>query len=192
MRPLALVVVGCSHGGLQALDAILAALPATLAVAVAVVQHRGKADTDGLIEHLRLRSALPVQEIEDKASFFAGHVYIAPPDYHVLIEGDAFALSTDPPVQYARPSIDVLFESAADAHRDRVLGVILTGANGDGARGLARIMAAGGTAVVEDPATAHCASMPKAAIAACRPDHVVPLARIGALITELVQQGGPT
>ena len=115
----------------------------------------------------------------------AGRVYLAPRDYHLLVERGHFALSTEAPVYFARPSIDVLFESAADAYGEGVVGVVLTGANGDGARGLARIKAAGGLAVVQEPATARAPEMPSAAIEAADVDRVLPLPEIAAFLNGL-------
>ena len=128
------------------------ALPAETDAAVVVAQHR-KADAveGGLAGLLGHRAHLPVADANDKTSIEPGHVYLAPPDYHLLVQPGYFSLSTDDRVHFARPSIDVLFESAADAYRERLVGVILTGANADGAAGLARIKRAGGVAVVQDP-----------------------------------------
>ena len=135
---------------------------------------------------LRLRTRLPVADVEDKAPIEPGRVYLAPPDYHLLIEPGYFSLSTEPHVHYARPSIDVLFESAADAYGDRVIGVILTGANADGAHGLARIKQLGGVAVVQDPRTAERPEMPGAALVATAADAVLPLVEIGPFVHGLV------
>jgi two-component system chemotaxis response regulator CheB len=125
-----------------------------------------------------------VTEPDDKEAIQSGHVYVAPSDYHLLIDDGRFALSTDPPVQHARPSIDVLFASAADAHANRTIGVILTGTNPDGAQGLAAIKQCGGLAVVQDPSTAEGQAMPAAAIDAGRIDHILPLRDIATLLVE--------
>jgi two-component system chemotaxis response regulator CheB len=180
-----LIVVGASWGGLDALGRLLKALPADLSAAVAVVQHRASEDTVGLAGLLETRSALPVRDVEDKDPIEPGRVYIAPPNYHLLVEEGQFALSTEDRVQYARPSIDVLFESAADAYRERVIGVILTGANEDGARGLARIKDRGGVAVVQDPRSAERRAMPDAAIASTMSDAVLPLDEIAPFLIGL-------
>jgi two-component system chemotaxis response regulator CheB len=129
-----------------------------------------------------------VVEVEDKDLIAPGRVYLAPPDYHLLVEPGSFALSVDERVQYARPSIDVLFESAADAYGERVIGVVLTGANADGAAGLARIAKRGGAAIVQDPETAEAREMPAAALAAA-PATVLPLESIGPHIAELCAVG---
>jgi two-component system, chemotaxis family, protein-glutamate methylesterase/glutaminase len=159
-----LIVIGTSLGGLSALKQLLAGLPASFSVPVAIVQHRHK-DSDELMSgFLQGYLALPLKEVEDKDEIRPGWVYLAPPDYHLLVDRGFFSLSTDPPVSYARPSIDVLFESAADAYADGVIGIILTGANQDGAEGLARVKACGGVAIVQDPRTAESPIMPEAAL----------------------------
>ena len=168
-----LVVIGCSWGGLQALARLLEALPAGLRLPVAIVQHRaarGRADL--LPELLQRHTSAVVCEAQDKDPIEAGRIYLAPMDYHTLVEPASFALTVDERVHHARPSIDVLFESAADAYDRRTCGVVLTGANSDGAAGLARIKARGGLALVQDPATAERREMPEAALRACRPDCV--------------------
>ncbi len=182
-----LIVIGASWGGLNAVGEILAALPAETDAAVVVAQHR-KADAveGGLAGLLGHRAQLPVSEADDKTSIEPGHVYLAPPDYHLLVQHGYFSLSTDDRVHYARPSIDVLFESAADAYRERVVGVILTGANADGAAGLARIKRSGGVAVVQDPLTAERHEMPGAAIAATAADAILPLDEIGPFLYGLL------
>jgi two-component system, chemotaxis family, protein-glutamate methylesterase/glutaminase len=182
-----LIVIGASWGGLHAVGEILAALPEDTDAAVVIAQHR-RADTveGGLAGLLRLRTGLPVADVDDKAPIERGRVYLAPPDYHLLIQNGYFSLSKDAHVHYARPSIDVLFESAADAYRDRVIGVILTGANADGAQGLAEVKRRGGVAVVQDPGTAERREMPSAALAATAADAVLPLAEIGPFLYGLV------
>lgn len=182
-----LVVVGASHGGLSALQIFLPALARDFPLPVVVVQHRGR-DGDDLCQFLRRRSALPLGEPEDKEELVPGRVYLAPRDYHLLVERDGFALSTEAPVSYARPSINVLFESAADVYRERTIGVILTGANHDGARGLARIKSYGGLAVAEEPASAESRGMPEAAIAATHVDAILPLAEIAPYLNQLCQR----
>jgi two-component system chemotaxis response regulator CheB len=175
-----LIVIGASWGGLHAVGEILSALPPDTDAAVVIAQHR-RADVveGGLAGLLRLRAMLPVADVEDKAPIERGRVYLAPPDYHLLIEPGYFSLSKDAHVHNARPSIDVLFESAAGAYRERVIGVILTGANADGAEGLAEIKRRGGVAVVQDPGTAERREMPAAALARTAADAVLPLSEIG-------------
>lgn len=182
MRRPELVVIGASWGGIDALRAILADLPADLPAAVVLVQHRGRDDPDGLVDLLRRSARLPVVEPEDKDPILAGHVYLAPADYHLLIDRRSFALSVEPVVNHARPSIDVVFESAAQAFRDRLLAIILSGAGRDGATGLQRVQALGGTTAVQDPGTARARAMPDAAIDQARPDRILPLERIAEFI----------
>lgn len=160
-----LVVIGTSAGGLTALEQLLTALPASFPLPMLVVQHRSR-ESDLLCEVLAARSPLPVREVTDKDPIEPGTVYLAPPDYHVLVDEGAFSLSADEPVRFARPSIDVSFLSAADAFGAALVGVVLTGANEDGAAGLRRIHQEGGLALVQDPATAEVARMPAAALAA--------------------------
>ncbi len=179
-----IVVVGTSSGGLKAAQVLLSGLDATFQVPLVLVQHRGK-DESSLCEYLSRSSPLPVSEPEDKEAILPGHVYLAPRDYHLLIEGATFALSVDAPVSYARPSIDVLFESAADQYKERAIGVILTGANQDGARGLAAIKAQGGLTVIQDPESAAHREMPEAAMARTNPDWILGLAEIASRLNNL-------
>jgi two-component system chemotaxis response regulator CheB len=168
-----LVAIGASWGGLDILRAIFTRLPAELDAAIVVAQHRApESHRTAFRDLLDKVTDLRVCEADDKDELRVGVVYVAAPDYHLLVEGGTLALSTEEKVQYARPSIDVLFESAAEAYREDCVGVVLTGANDDGSRGLARIVQLGGTAIVQDPATAVRREMPDAAIAA------VPGARI--------------
>jgi two-component system, chemotaxis family, protein-glutamate methylesterase/glutaminase len=176
MRP-ELVVVGTSAGGLRALERLLGGLPRGFSIPIVAVQHRSR-ESEAFADIIRSLVSLPVYEAEDKEPIRAPGVYLAPPDYHLLVEPGRLALSTDEPVSYSRPSIDVLFESAADAYGASVLGVLLTGANQDGSRGLARIRQAGGTSIVQDPASAESPEMPRAAIATGVADCVLPLGEI--------------
>jgi two-component system chemotaxis response regulator CheB len=180
-----LIAVGTSLGGLSALRTLLGALPSTLPAAVAVVQHRHRESDRELSQVLQRFSALPVQEVEDKQRIEAGQVYVAPSDYHLLVEYGYFSLSVDDPVGYARPSIDVLLESAADAYRSRAIGVLLTGANHDGVRGLGILKARGGLTIVQTPETADSPVLPQAAIAAVAVDLILPLAQIAAHLANL-------
>ena len=180
-----LVVIGTSLGGLQALEVLLAGLT-NFPVPVAVVQHRHK-DSHKMSTVLQQYSALPLKEVEDKEMIVPGWVYLAPADYHLLVEAGNFALSTEAPVEYARPSINVLFESAADTYAEKVIGVILTGANHDGVQGLAKIKARGGLTVVQEPATAQSRTMPEAAIAAVAVNWILKLREIAPLLVNLCQ-----
>lgn len=173
-----LVAIGTSWGGLEALRTVLGALPAGFAAATVVAQHRSGSDAL-LAGLLRRVCVLPVHDAEDKAPLRGGEVLLAPPDYHLLVEGDGVALSVDAPVAFSRPSIDVLFESAAVARGARAAGVVLTGANDDGAAGLAAIRRRGGIAIVQDPDGAERSEMPAAALAACPDALVLALERIG-------------
>jgi two-component system, chemotaxis family, protein-glutamate methylesterase/glutaminase len=174
-----IVVIGTSLGGLMALETVLGALPARFPVPVVVVQHRNKNSDSTLTGLLRRHTALKVYDAEDKMPLEPGAVYIGPPSYHTLVEDGYVALSCDAPVLYARPSIDVLFESAAEAYGRGTVGVIMTGASSDGAHGIAAIKRRGGVAIAQDPTTAEAPAMPAAAIAAAKVDFVLPLAAIG-------------
>lgn len=184
-----LIAIGTSLGGLNALSTLLAALPEALPVPIVIVQHRAVSnDGAGLADLLQQQTPLKVVEAEDKIPVEPGTVYLAPADYHLLVESRGMlALSTDGPVRAARPSIDVFFETAADAYGPALLGVLLTGASADGAQGLAAIKAQGGRAIVQDPATAECRTMPAAALAATAVDYVLPLPKIGEHLVTLVE-----
>ena len=179
-----LVVVGASFGGFDALKTVLRALPASFPVPVAIVQHVGTPGS-GLATLLQRYSDLVVADAEDKDDLYPGFAYLAPPGYHLLIERGSLALSIDPPVQHARPSIDVLFESAADVYGPEVVGVILTGTGRDGALGLTHIKRRGGLAVVQDPVTARRAAMPEAALASTPVDLILPVEEIGGWLVQL-------
>ena len=183
-----LVVIGVSAGGLHAVGTILRGLQADFPVPIAVVQHRAKEST-ALASVLQECTPLRVCEIEDKLLLEAGQVYIAPPDYHVLLNDGHFSLSVDAPVTYSRPSIDVLFESAADQFGRGVIGVVLTGANHDGARGLKHIVERGGHALIQDPDSAEVAVMPRAALAAVPTATVAPLNELAGELNALVAAG---
>jgi two-component system, chemotaxis family, protein-glutamate methylesterase/glutaminase len=180
-----IVVIGTSTGGLAAMQVLLPGLSEDFPWAVALVQHRSKEPGSELCKFLQRSCRLKLAEPEDKEPIRAGRVYLAPRDYHLLVEKGNFALSSDGPVYFARPSIDVLFESAADAYGEHVVGIVLTGANGDGARGLARIKAGGGLALVQDPATARAPEMPQAAMAATEVDRILSLSEIAPFLNVL-------
>jgi len=180
------IAIGASWGGLQAVGTVLEGIPAEVDQPIVVVQHRSAESARGVLESLLQRhSGRPVVEPGDKEPLEPAHVYVAPADYHLLVEDGRFALSVDARVQFARPSIDVLFESVAECYRDRAIGIVLTGANADGAAGLAAIKRNGGVAIVQDPATATRKAMPEAAIAASVADAVLPLAKIGPFLLGL-------
>ena len=184
-RAFQLVVIGTSLGGMRALEHVLGALPKDFPLPVAVVQHRYRTSNEGLPAHLRKHSKLAVVDAEDKMCIEGGRVYMAPANYHLLVEPGQFDLSTEGVVEWSRPSVDVLFDSAAEAYGAGVVAVVLTVANEDGAQGAARDKEHGGFLVVQDPATAEAPSMPSAAIAATRVDRVLPLDRIGPFLVEL-------
>lgn len=181
-----LVAIGCSAGGLRALHTLFAGLDPRFPLPLVAVCHTGSDDVSLLCELLSRSSTLPVEEAAERTPPQPGRVYIAPSGYHLLIGRDhRFALSADARVGFARPSIDVWFESAAAALRGRVAGVVLTGANSDGADGLAQIRERGGIAIVQDPADAEVDVMPAAALATAGADHCVPLAQIAPLLNRL-------
>lgn len=185
----AFVVIGASLGGMRAVMAVLSALPATFRLPLALVQHR-TADAGGELAFvLRESCALPLREVEDKTAIEPGVVYIAPPGYHLMVEGDHFALSTEDPVELARPSIDVLFETAAETFGPRLIGVVLTGTGQDGAQGLAAVGKAGGATIMESPETAYAAAMPQAAADATQGGIPLKLEAIGPYLVELSLMG---
>jgi two-component system, chemotaxis family, protein-glutamate methylesterase/glutaminase len=174
-----LVCMGASWGGLKAVGQVLADLPEDFDLPVAIAQHRHRdSQAETLAELLQAKTDRPVLDVDDKIPIASRHVYVAPPNYHLLVERGSFALSVDEHIQYARPSIDVLFETAAHAYGAGVIGIILTGANADGALGLARIKNAGGVALIQDPRGAARRTMPEAAIAATVADAVLPVEEI--------------
>lgn len=180
------VVAGVSAGGLEALKTLLSAIAADFTLALVIVQHLHPQQSGFLVEHLDKSCRLPVKEAEEKEAVNGGVVYLAPANYHLLIEKDkTFSLSTDEKVNYSRPSIDVLFETAAEAYGAGLIGVILTGASRDGAAGLRRIKEHAGLTVVQDPRTAEFPAMPLAALEESQVDHVLNIGRIGLLLCQL-------
>jgi two-component system chemotaxis response regulator CheB len=184
-RAYQLVAIGCSMGGMQALQTIFETLPADFPLPITVVQHRYRTSNEGLPQFLRHHSKLMVVDTTDKEWLKPGTVYLAPANYHLLVERGELSLSVDEKVEYSRPSIDVMFESAADAYGSGVIGVVLTGANSDGARGAVRIKKRGGFVIAQDPKTAESPAMPQAAVDATRVDRILPLDRIGPFLVEL-------
>ena len=180
------VVIGASAGGVEALSVLLPALPTGLQAAVFIVLHLPRDRTSLLVQVFGPRCALPVREAEDKEPVEPGTVYFAPSDYHLLIDrGPTLALSADALVHFSRPSIDVLFESAADIYGSRLLGIILSGANEDGAEGLATVHQAGGVTVVQTPAGAPAPYMLESALARTDVDFVASLDGIAAILRAL-------
>jgi two-component system chemotaxis response regulator CheB len=160
-------------------------LPAGFSLPTVLVQHRHRESDHLLSTLLQERTGLHVAEVEDKTPIEPGTVFVAPADYHLLIDRGFFTLSTDPPVRYSRPSIDVTFYSAADTYGSAAIGIILTGANSDGSRGLRRIFDRGGLVFVQDPRTAESPTMPSAAIRCVPEAAVLPIAEIARLVASL-------
>ena len=186
----AAVVIGASAGALEALSAILPKLPADFKLPLIVVVHLPPDRRSLLPELLQAKCRMRVREAEDKEPIEAGTVYFAPPDYHLLIEGDrSLSLSNDEPVLFSRPSIDVLFESAADAYGSALIAIVLTGASADGAKGMSAVVQAGGTAIVQSPTDACARTMPESAIQTSPSAKVMPLGAIAAYLQEV--QGRP-
>lgn len=180
------IVIGASSGGVEALSTLLNALRPGVAVSVLIVLHLPRARRSELANLFARRCALPVQEAVDKAPIVPGTVYVAPADYHLLVDhGPTTSLSVDDPVNHSRPSIDVLFESAADIYATRLLGIILTGANEDGAAGLAAVHRAGGRTMVQLPASAVAPLMPATALARVPSSSALPLAGIARALHSL-------
>lgn len=184
--PIEAVVIGASAGGVDALMAILPGLPPTFSLPIMVVLHLPESRTSLLAHIFGLRLSMPVREAADKESIAPATVYFAPPSYHLSVEADrSFSLSCEAPVHFSRPSIDLLMESAADAYGPALAGILLTGANFDGAAGLARIKQCGGYTVVQNPAQAQVATMPEAALRQHTPDLILDLKEIRSLLPQL-------
>lgn len=180
------IVFGASAGGVDALLTLFKGLPSGFALPLIVVLHLPDKRSSRLAEVFRQHLRIPVKEVDDKETIAPGTLYFAAAGYHLSVEQDfSLSLSLEERVHYSRPSIDILFESAADAYGPRLAGVLLTGANEDGARGLARIKEQGGLTLVQDPASAQVPVMPKAALALRAPDYVLSLNDIGQLLIEL-------
>lgn len=183
------IVIGSSTGGMEALRILLEVLPKDLPVPILVAQHISPHSDNYLAEFLDNACELSVREAEEKEKAIPGHVYLAPPNYHLLVEKDGFiSLSVEARVSYARPSIDVLFESAAEAYTRGLIGIILTGANSDGSEGLKKIKEYGGLTIVQDPYTAQAEAMPRAAISATIIDYIMPLTEIGRLLSKIIME----
>jgi two-component system, chemotaxis family, protein-glutamate methylesterase/glutaminase len=174
------IVIGASLGGTSALRALFGALTGAPCAAVVVAQHRHRNSTDRFAEMLRGKSGLRIFDAEDGMRLDKGTIYLAPPDYHLMIDRGVLKLSTEAPVQFTRPSIDVLFESAADSYGRRLVAVVLTGSNNDGAAGARRVHEKGGVVLVQDPKTAEAPAMPEAA--AAHADVIGTLPEIAALM----------
>jgi len=188
LQPFAAVVIGGSAGGIDAVVNLIRALPPAFPLAVVVVLHQGPDQSPGWVEYLGSHASLPVVEAEDKMPLVSGTVHCAPPGYHLLLETDrTLALSVDEKVNFARPSIDLLFSSAADAFGSELIGVVLTGTNNDGALGLAEIAASGGLGIVQSPRSAEWPAMPEAALQAAPRAMVIDLQGIANTLVELTE-----
>lgn len=183
-----IVVVGASLGGIDALSILLSGIDAECPAPLVVVIHRRPDPDSGLESLLGRRCVMPLREVEDREQLVPGVVYLAPPGYHVLVEPERLVLSVDGMVNYARPSIDVLFESAADTHGAGVVSILLTCSSVDGAAGTARVVARGGTTIVQDPQEAESPVAPEAALALTTVDHVAPLAAMPDILRGLMEK----
>ncbi len=192
LMPFEIVVIGVSLGGLKTLQVLLGGIAPNFMLPLVIVQHRNMQSGGALTTHLQKHCSVTVREPDDKDLILASQVYIAPAGYHLMVQKDSFSLSTDAPVCYATPSIDVLFESAADSFGAYTIGVLLSGANDDGVRGLRKIKAYGGHVVAQDPSTAECPTMPQAAILSGVVDKVLPLTEIAAYLATFNSIPRPT
>ncbi|WP_448549530.1 chemotaxis protein CheB [Thalassotalea fusca] len=181
-----IVVMGASQGGINAWKEIFPCLDKGLKVPVIVVQHQKANSGNTLVQFLDTLTELPVEDVVDGMAMQSGHIYLAPANYHLLVNANTtFSLDVSAPVQFSRPSIDVTFQSALSIYGKRLLAVLLTGANSDGALAMKLVNKIGGTTIVEDPSTAEAFYMPKSAIAQCYPDYVLPLAQLSQKISQL-------
>jgi len=182
------IVIGVSAGGMNALKFIFSVLPSGFSIPIIIVQHVSALSDNDWIKLLNDKSNLTIKEADEKEKIETGNVYIAPANYHLMIENDkTFSLTIDEYVNFARPSIDVLFESAAEAYKNKLIGIVLTGANNDGTKGIKRIKECGGLAIIQDPKTAESSTMPASAIAAIQPDYILSLEKIVQLLVKLTQ-----
>ena len=183
------IVIGTSSGGMNALKFLFSSLPVDFSIPIIIVQHISPRSDNQWIKLLNINSKLYLKEADEKEKIEHGKVYIAPPNYHLMIERNkTFSLTIDERVNYSRPSIDVLFESAAEAYKNKLIGIVLTGSNNDGTKGLKRIQECGGLTIVQDPETAESAYMPASAIAAIQPDYILSLEDITKLLIKLDKQ----
>jgi len=181
------VVIGASAGGIEALSALLPSIPATCQASFFIVVHLPRQRHSLLPEIFAPKCALPVVEAQDKEPVKPGTVYFAPPDYHLLLdEGPTLSLSVDDLVHYSRPSVDVLFETAAEVYGPRLLGILLSGANQDGAVGLEAVKQAGGVTLAQDPNTAQASAMPEAAVKRGAAQHVLNLEQLVAYLRAMI------
>ncbi len=184
------IVIGASAGGGQAIPRLLTGLPANPHLPIIIVQHRSGDDRSLLEEALQRKITVKVKQVDEKEEVTAGIVYVAPPNYHLLVERDrTFSLSCDPPVKYARPSIDILFETAAEVYQEKLIAIVLTGANDDGARGIVSVSEYGGLTIAQDPTEAQFPAMPTGAIRTGKVVRVLTLDSINEFLIELTEYG---
>src|ERR1035437_378967 len=180
------IVIGVSSGGMNAMQIMFSLLPKDFNTPIIIVQHVSPHSDNQWIKLLNEKSNLHIKEADEKEKIEKGNVYIAPPNYHLLIEKNkTFSLTIDERVNFARPSIDVLFESAAEAYKNKLIGIVLTGSNNDGTNGIKRIKECGGLTIIQDPETAESSSMPASAIAINQPDYILSFEEIRALLIKL-------
>lgn len=183
------IVIGVSSGGMNAMKILFSSLPMDFSIPIVIVQHISPRSDNQWIKLLNDKSNLNIKEADEKEKIESGNIYISPPNYHLMIERDkTLSLTIDERVNFARPSIDVLFESAAEAYNSKLIGVVLTGSNNDGAKGIKRIQECGGLAIVQNPETAESSYMPASAIAAIKPDYILSLEDIAELLIKIDRQ----
>ncbi|ABG59341.1 chemotaxis protein CheB [Cytophaga hutchinsonii] len=189
-REFSAIVIGVSAGGLHALIQVLGKLPADYVIPIIVVQHRGKEYKDLLEDVLQTKCLLKIKQADEKESIEPAHIYIAPADYHLLIEHDkTFSLTSDMYVKHSRPSIDLLFTTAAEVYKEKLLGIILTGASSDGAEGMREIRRVGGLTIAQDPLTAEYPYMPQASINIGAIDTILTLDEITSFLMRIYERG---
>lgn len=180
------IVIGASAGGMHTINKLLMGLPSDFAIPIIIVQHISPNSDNYLVEFLNKNTKLIVKEADEKEIILKGFIYLSPPNYHILIEEDfSISLSADEKVNYSRPSIDVLFFSASDAYKNKLIGIILTGANNDGAKGLEEIKRNGGLTIVQDITEAETPAMPKAAAKLTNPDYVLKISEIAKMLSKI-------
>lgn len=181
------IVIGASAGGMDAIKSILMPLQEGFSASILIVQHLSPHSDGYMAKHLNELCKINVKEADEKEKILPGNAYIAPANYHLLIEKDeTLSLTVDPKVNYSRPSIDILFESAAEVYENELIGIILTGGNGDGSKGLKMIKEFGGLTIVQDPSTAEADFMPRAAMKASEVDYILSLNKISNKLIKLV------
>lgn len=184
------VVIGVSAGGLTALSTLFSGLPENYPLPIIIVQHRSKEERDLLENVLQQKYSIKIKQADEKEGIKGGFIYIAPANYHLLVESNkTFSLSADEKVRYSRPSIDVLFESAAEVYKERLVGIILTGSNDDGANGIKSISSHNGLTISQNPAEAQFPVMPAASIRTGAVKHILLLKEIQQLLLQLSKNG---